>query len=253
MKTIILVLLSISVSAQVYIPDNVFKTYLLSNPEINTTFDLDISYEEAASYTGEINLRKKQVYDLTGIEAFINITAIMCQDCQLTELDISENLNLEKLHLQNNFITELDIFSNINLYDLRLDNNSLTSLDASNSFLLETLTINGNSILDFNASYCTFLTALSVYNNDMMYLNLRNGNNENLAFIATSNPELCISVDNETYSNDNWGAFKDATARFSNNCTVGIQEKEITIPRRIPFDILGRTIGATNIYTPILQ
>lgn len=239
MKTIILLLLSASVSAQVYIPDNVFKTYCQSNPEINTDSprDLDITYEEAAAYYGEMNLTNISNYyavqDLTGIEAFINITKINCYNCDLTQLDVSDCVNIEEIELSLNNLTDLNVYGLIDLTTLDIQQNSISSLDLSS-----------------NASLLTFIG----YDNDMKYLDMRNGNNANMtSFVVTKNPDLCISVDDVDWSNANWSEYKDSTARFSNDCTVGIQEKETTTVRRIPFDILGRTIGNTSIYTPILQ
>jgi len=94
MKTKFLTLLTVTfigfVSAQnVNIPDANFKAYLVGNSEINTNGDSEISVAEAQAFTGLINCSNKDIYNLTGIEAFINITKLRCNTNKLTSLDIS--------------------------------------------------------------------------------------------------------------------------------------------------------------------
>lgn len=233
MKTILLILLSISASAQVYIPDNVFKFYLLKDKEINTTDDLEISYEEAEAYTGEIHLGNSQVADMTGIEAFSSVTFLDCSNNDLTEIDISTCYGLEELWVYNNQLTELNVYGLTNLTRIRLDNSPLASVDLSSN---------------------TALNEFSCWGNDMLYLDLRNGNNENMTFFAVGgNPNLCIAVDDTAYANANWSEFKDSTARFSLDCTVSIEEKQKPVRRSISvYDILGRNVNQPN-YNYILK
>jgi len=223
--TILFLLISISVNAQVYIPDNIFKLQLLWHTEINTNSDVEISFEEAENYTGSIIVPNKEIEDLTGIEAFISLTELNCIGNELTSLDVSDN---------------------VNLLALKADNNNITELDVSNNVLIETLTLGGNSIDRLDLSNNTMLTFFSGYNNDMKFLDMRNGNNENLTFGVTLNPELCMSVDNVDYSVDNWGGLKDATATFSSNCTLSIQELKPLKRSEITaiYDMQGRKVQA---------
>ncbi len=224
--TILLLLLSISASAQVYIPDNKFKLELLWNDSINTTLDTEISYQEAENYTGIINIYNKGITDITGLEAFTSITEFNCVD---------------------NDISSIDVTNNLNLVSLKIDNNNISELDISNNIFLETVTLGSNSIQVVDASNNTLLTFFTCYNNGLKYLDIRNGNNVNMDFGVTANPDLCISVDDVDYSNSNWGDFKDVTATFNADCSVGIEEKKIvrnTAP--IVFDILGRNINKPN-------
>jgi len=67
----------------VNIPDLTFKAYLVFNPEINTNGDTEIQVSEAEAFTGEIDVSQKNISDLTGIEAFVNIrdslkTSLFC-------------------------------------------------------------------------------------------------------------------------------------------------------------------------------
>lgn len=85
-------ILSIPVD-EAHFPDSVFR-------EMVTEFDLDgngsLSREEIQKVT-YVQALEKGVKSLRGIEYLTDITNIVCQDNQLTELDISHNLKLERL------------------------------------------------------------------------------------------------------------------------------------------------------------
>ena len=110
----------------VSIPDATFKAELLANTDINTTDDGEISCEEAAAVT-EISVPNKNIADLTGIEAFTNLTKLTCSGNSLTTLDISANTALTYLNAFNNSLTSLDVSANTELYYLSFSNNSVTS------------------------------------------------------------------------------------------------------------------------------
>jgi len=68
----------------VNIPDQNFKNYLLANAAINTNGDSEIQLSEAQAFTGEIICNNKGIADLTGIEAFVNLTTLHCYNNSLT-------------------------------------------------------------------------------------------------------------------------------------------------------------------------
>ena len=92
-----LLLLGVSVKAQIVnIPDANFKNALLNHdPVIDINNDGEISYAEAEGYTGKIVVLFRNISDLTGIEAFVNLTELYCDNNQLTSLDVSSNTALE--------------------------------------------------------------------------------------------------------------------------------------------------------------
>jgi hypothetical protein len=61
-------------SGNVKIPDAIFKAALVANTTINTNGDNEISCTEAKAFTGNILVVDKSIADITGIEAFINMT-----------------------------------------------------------------------------------------------------------------------------------------------------------------------------------
>jgi len=188
----------------VNIPDANFKAYLVGNTAINTNGDSEISVAEAQAFSGEmayIVCQDKNISDLTGIEAFVNLKYLDCSDNQITSLDVSSNTALQMLYCMNNQITSLDVSSNTALKVLNCSYNQLTSLDVSNNTNLKTF-------------YC--------YNNSLISLNLKNGNNSNFTDVdLKNNPNLyCVKVDDASYSNTNWSNKKDGTTCFSENCPI---------------------------------
>ncbi|MEP5341403.1 MAG: T9SS type A sorting domain-containing protein [Algibacter sp.] len=183
----------------VNIPDANFKNYLVGNTAINTNGDTEIQCTEATAFIGLISCSGQSISDLTGLEAFINLTELHANDNQLTSIDISNNTVLETLFVSLNNLTTLDVSSNLVLERLSLFSNSLTSLDIST-----------NSVL----------TSLIVPQNNLTSLNVANGNNSNFSnFEANNNPNLtCIQVDDVAYSTTNWTNI-DAQTSFGTNCT----------------------------------
>ena len=83
MKKLLLILLCfpmIGFGQNVYIPDAIFKAYLVGNTAINTNGDTEIQVSEATAFNGAISCSFMGISDLTGIEAFTNLTELSCGD-----------------------------------------------------------------------------------------------------------------------------------------------------------------------------
>ena len=132
-------------SQNVHIPDANFKAALLAAPNsgIDTNNDGEIQVSEAIAYTDPIDVSNKNINDLTGIEAFVNIKILACSGNNLTKLNISQNTSLERLFCMYNQIEDLSIHNNPNITLLYCYNNSLKRLNASNG--------NNSNITIFNA------------------------------------------------------------------------------------------------------
>ncbi|MFK8274575.1 hypothetical protein ACI76Y_02700 [Capnocytophaga cynodegmi] len=213
----------------VHIPDENFKRILLENKKINTNRDKEISYKEAQNYKGEIDVMKDEIKSLEGIEAFINITMLDCAYNQLTSLDLSENVHLERLHCPYNQLMNLDISKNIALKILNCFSNQLTSLDVSNNIALKELNCEDNIFTSLDISKNIALEGLDCSSNQLIKLNLANGNNEKIDYlIIDKNPNLkCIQIDKDftppapKYFGNNWvreGWLKDEDAKYSDTC-----------------------------------
>ncbi len=168
---------------------------------------------------------------LTILDITINtgLIAIHCERNLLTNLNVSLNTTLRALSCGENLISTLNLSNNTALTYLACDYNQLTDLDISANTLLESLVCYGNQLTNINLSANTSLGSLYCHSNQLTILNVQNGNNTNLGFHAANNPDLtCIQVDNAAWSTSNWTVANgniDATASFSENCSIGIDDQ----------------------------
>ena len=106
----------------------------------------------------------------------------------------------------------------------------ISDLNLSQNIALDTLLCSGNQLTSLDVSQNVALKYLDCGYNKLTSLDVRNGNNINFTgFDATQNDSLiCISVDDSTWSDNNWQNI-DSHTSFSNDCnpsTVNIIEIE---------------------------
>ena len=161
-------------SEVVNIPDENFKLCLLTNKDINLNGDAQIQNDEATNFTGEINAKQKEITDLTGIEAFVNITKLDCSgNYKLKGLDVSNNTLLTELNCSGDF-DELDVTGNILLTELNCSGCNLKELDISKNTQLTKLNCSGNELTRLDVSKNTALVELLCNSNDLEELNIEN-------------------------------------------------------------------------------
>lgn len=167
-----LCLFSNASSQIVNIPDANFKAYLVGNSAINTNADAEIQVSEAIAFTGTINCNSQAISNLTGIEAFINITKLFCSTNQLTSLNVSQNVLLNELRCGSNQLTSLDLSQNINLVNLNCSINQITTLDLNQNSLLQTLNCSSNQLASLNVTQNANLETLLCGVNQLTVLDL---------------------------------------------------------------------------------
>src|SRR5687768_13086106 len=193
----------------VYIPDPLFKSILLSDPGINLNMDGEIDSSEAMAYTGSIYVGEYGISDLTGIEVFVNLDYLDCGSNYLSSLDVSNNTQLTGLTCYGNFLTSLDVSNNTMLNSLDCGNNFISSLDLSANTLLTNVYCNSNGmtsltlpagnmlyniycgynqLTSLDVSSCFGLQYLNCYNNELVCLDLTA--NTALLQLDCSNNEL---------------------------------------------------------------
>ncbi len=208
----------------VTITDENFKIYLIENFDINTNGDGEIQCEEAEAFTGTIECNGLNIADMTGLESFVNITSLFCNDNNLTQINITKNTQLTQLNCSNNALVSLNTSAISVLQELYCFGNQMTNLNIANNKSLEVLACNDNMLTDLDISQNPSLYQIWCHNNTLTSLNLANGINEDfLSVEAFNNPDLtCIQVDNAEYSIDNWTNdpfLFDAQHVFSESCT----------------------------------
>lgn len=217
MKRILLSLFclaSASLFAQnVYIPDPDLSAYLLTHTGINTNQDTEISYAEAQAFTGIISAPNLNIQDLTGLEAFTNITEVFIPNNNINFANFSANTALTKISIGLNPLTTLDVTgltnltilgadytlslasvdlsTNVNLEVLNLNNNQLTSLDVSNNPNLINFSAGLNQLTTIDLSNNPAIESLSLHQNNLSSLDL--SNQTNLIWFAVNSNNLTAS------------------------------------------------------------
>jgi hypothetical protein len=164
----------------VNIPDANFKQALLENhPVIDTNGDGEIQVSEAEAATN-IFVHDKNVADLTGIEAFVNLEKLVCSSNPISTVDLSNNPSLVQLVIGRTNLSSLDISQNTELYTLYIDNTNITEIDTSNHPNLEFL----------DAAYGSLASADFSNNPNLIILRLDDTNIETLDLSA--NPLLQV-------------------------------------------------------------
>ena len=92
---------------------------------------------------------------------------LICDNNQLTELDIPQNNSLEYLNCSNNKLKELSISNAKDLKWLYCENNELTSLTAKDNDKLEIIVCYNNQISQINIANNPNLTVLECYSNQI--------------------------------------------------------------------------------------
>lgn len=242
--------MSLGVEAQIVtIPNANFKNYLLSNSSINTNSDTEIQVSEAMAVT-RLSVHGKSINDLTGIEAFTNLTFLECDTNQLTSLDVHLNTLLDTLNCNNNQIPSLDVSMLPLLKRLNCASNQLTTFDASMNTAMIWFDIGNNKITTLDLSnntaltlldivYCTFLTSVNLSQNinlntllalqttqlltlDVSLNTALTSLNVTNIFGASAAKTICVNA-SQMASHAGWS--KKANDVYSTtNCLVGIDE-----------------------------
>ncbi len=141
-----------------------------------------------------LSISAKGITDISGIEDFINLETLGCNENLLTTLDLSANSNLKILSCSANRLSQLDLSTNTKLQSLSCIDNQLTVLNLKNE---------NNSILS------TVVTL----------------NNPNLR---------CILIDNEDLAIQGQGVYsawtKDGFSRYTEDCNVDVTKRYTIIP-----------------------
>lgn len=124
-----------------YFPDDVFRKYLIElfhgslRGVEAAKFDGGFEFGVESVFGGPVQADRVAISTLKGIEFFPNLTRLRLCNSQVTEIDLSKNVNLNQLTITNNPIDTIDLSHQIHLRDLIVSN--LSNLDLSNNIELE--------------------------------------------------------------------------------------------------------------------
>ena len=184
--------------------------------------------------------------------SFQDIQFVFCNNNQITDLTI-DSYSLKELDCGNNPVFLFDATNHPNLEYLGIYNTGIFNIDLSQNLDLSFLSIGSNPnlwSLDLSNNYN--LEFLDVWANSLSYLDMRNGNNQNVSYFVSwqcfnSQYLECISVDDSLYSTNNWTSI-DPWQYFSNNCegTTSVEENTTNKELLKIIDLLGRETKQTN-------
>ena len=187
-------------------PDANFRKYIKGN----IAGGRDVLTVEERSKVKIININKKDISDLKGIEAFPNLTeldcgnnsiqklglrqnpmliTLKCNKNQLTQLDLSKNPDIDYLNCSENQLEQLDV-SHLKLEYLYCSHNDLEQLDVKNSKWLRELDCSKNelTVLDVDVTHKPNLVRVECQNNQLTSLIL--GENKMLRKLNCANNQL---------------------------------------------------------------
>ncbi len=200
---------------------NTALTYLYVQSNALTTLTLPVG----STSLQDLTILCNNIPSTIDVSAYINLTDLKIRYSSATILDLSSLVNLIDLDCQQNQLTTLVLPNTSTLLNVDCSQNNLSMLDLSQSLGLEIFQCYMNQFTSLDVSILPLLNLLVCLDNNLIDLNVANGNNSNfIGFNALTNPNLtCIQVDDAAYSTTNW-TNTDATASFSENCGVGINE-----------------------------
>ena len=171
---------------ETYVPDDAFEQALIAQGyDYNKTDPLD-DYVPTAKIENlsNLNVAFQSISDLTGLEDFVSLVSLNCQNNLLTSLDISDNQLLESLNCSGNQLTVLDISSNGSLLELNISDNQFAALDIGASTNLETLNCSANFLTSLDFTAYQALTSINCSANQLT--NLTFSANDNLRTLDCS-------------------------------------------------------------------
>jgi hypothetical protein len=210
-----------------YIPDNNFEQAMVDMGYDTGPLNDSVPTKNINTIT-KLDIRGKDISDITGIEDFIALDSLICSQNKLSKLDISNNIALKYLDCSNNKLTSLDFGNSTTLEDLHHSSNRITNLEFSQNVALQYLICSNNN-----------LTALDISKYpDLKYI------------YVTNNPNLtCIQVKDSSDSENKPNWKKDPSAIYSEDCsTVGVDEgigvsNDITISPNPASDYIYINVG----------
>tara|TARA_R110000868_G_scaffold173829_1_gene410208 strand:+ start:17579 stop:18973 length:1395 start_codon:yes stop_codon:yes gene_type:complete len=178
-------------SQNTFVPDDNFEQALI-----------DLGYDSGALNdlvpTANINtitnldVNTKNILDLTGIEDFLGLQTLNCQNNQLTSLDVSKNIGLTQLFCGNNNLSGIDVSMLLDLQIFWCQNNQLSNINITTNTKLISLVCGANQLTSLDVSNNKVLNVLSIENNLINTIDV--ANNSTLNFFNCAN-NLLTSVD----------------------------------------------------------
>lgn len=195
----------------VNIPDINFKDALVNGPVVDTDFD-DIGDSDVdTNNDGEIQINEAEavrglylenygIISLEGIQSFTNLNFLDCNNNDINDIDLSQNLALSFLYCYENQIINLNLTNNLDLIHVNCEKNNIEIFDVSQNISLSTLHCRFNNLSTLDLSNNLELRDLDCTKNNLSTLDVTN-NNKILFLTCGANhiEELDLSQNSDLY------------------------------------------------------
>ncbi len=151
-------------------PDAIFRAYVGDN--FDTDKDGQLSDTEL-NVVSMINVEKKGIGNLKGIEYFKQLEWLDCRENKLESLEISGLDKMWSISCESNQLTELRLENLVSLQQIICDGNKLENLDVSNLSSLERIVCSENGLKNLNLGYLSKLNHLDCKKNKLSELNVK--------------------------------------------------------------------------------
>ena len=166
-------------------PDDNFRSYIKNYKAGGR----DVLTVEERSKVKIININKKDISDLKGIEAFPNLTELDCGNNSIQKLDLRQNPMLITLKCNKNQLTQLDLSKNPDIDYLNCSENQLEQLDVSH-LKLEYLYCSHNDLEQLDVKNSKWLRELDCSKNELTGLDVDVTHKPNLIRVECQNNQL---------------------------------------------------------------
>ncbi|WP_343588678.1 T9SS type A sorting domain-containing protein [Flavobacterium sp.] len=158
------------------IPDPELEKVLIANNVDGVVDGKVIKSKVLATETLYLNITT--VTDLTGLEYFENLKKLDLStsggSTAINKIDLSPFTQLTSFASRFTNLSEINVSKNVNLKDLDLNSNKLTKIDVSSNLALENLSISRNSISELNVTKNIALKVLNTIENPLTEINVSN-------------------------------------------------------------------------------
>ena len=133
---------ALTIDANIF-PDDNFRAFISDNLDWN--HDGFLTEQEITGVTA-IDVSNLGIKSLKGIEFFTALVYLTCTNNELTELDLSKNVNIYGVASQNNQLESINLANCSKLFQIWLDNNKLSSVDFTHCPAINILSCKNNLI-----------------------------------------------------------------------------------------------------------
>ena len=212
-------------------PDDNFRNYLLSQ---SYGSDAMLTVAEQIGIS-KIDVRKKGIYNLKGIEYFVNLNTLYCDINNLTSFDVSKNTSLTNLSCSSNQLNSLDVSKNTKLTGLVCTDNKLTTLDLSNNSSLKNLQCHNNSLTSLVFAENSAMEELSCYNNQLTSLDVSSC--ASMYSISCGQNQLTSLDVSGNHSLRNLGCYNNQLTSLNLSGAIALSEMSCTVNKLVSLDL----------------